>query len=183
VNATGDFQQLALKYLDTLHNYARILTRDPSTAEDLLQETLVRAYRGFGSYDPALSAKVWLLKIMKNANIDRCRRQQARPVEEPLPEDPGPDRSLSGDVPLNPEEILLQRLAIDEVRAAIRRLPPLWREAVELRDIEGLSYQEIADVLGSPVGTVMSRLYRGRNLVRSLLLERPVVQSRENRGV
>ena len=86
-------------------------------------------------------------------------------------------------VPLNPEEILLQRLAIDEVRAAIRRLPPLWREAVELRDIEGLSYQEIAEVLGSPVGTVMSRLYRGRNLIRSLLLERPIAQSRENRGV
>jgi RNA polymerase sigma-70 factor (ECF subfamily) len=183
VDASGDFQQLALKYLDTLHNYARILTRDPSAAEDLLQETLVRAYRGFGSYDRALSVKVWLLKIMKNANIDRCRRHQARPVEDPLPDEPGQDRSISGEIPLNPEEILLQRLAIDEVRAAIRRLPPLWRETVELRDIEGLSYQEIAEVLGSPVGTVMSRLYRGRNLIRSLLLERPVVQSRGTRGV
>jgi RNA polymerase sigma-70 factor (ECF subfamily) len=183
VNASSDFQPLALRYLDTLHNYARILTRDPSEAEDLLQETLVRAYRGFGSYDRALSAKVWLLKIMKNAHIDRCRRRQARPVEEPLPDELGPDRSISGEIPLNPEEILLQRLAIDEVRAAIRRLPPLWREAVELRDIEGLSYQEIAEVLGSPVGTVMSRLYRGRNLIRSLLLGHPAVEPRETRGV
>lgn len=183
MSESSEFHQLVLKFLDTLHNYARVLTRDPSGAEDLLQETLVRAYRGFGSYDRALSAKVWLLKIMKNAHIDRCRRQQARPVEEPLPDEPGPDRSISGEIPLNPEEILLQRLAIDEVRAAIRRLPPLWREAVELRDIEGLSYQEIAEVLGSPVGTVMSRLYRGRNLVRSLLLGHPVAQSRGTRGV
>jgi RNA polymerase sigma-70 factor (ECF subfamily) len=183
VNASGDFQQLFLKYLDTLHNYGRVLTRDASEAEDLLQETLVRAYRGFASYDRALNAKVWLLKIMKNTHIDRCRRKRVRPIEEALPDEPGRDRSISGDIPLNPEEILLQRLAIDEVRAAIRRLPPVWREAVELRDIEGLSYQEIAQVLGSPVGTVMSRLSRGRNLIRALLLGHPVAQPRDTRGL
>lgn len=86
-------------------------------------------------------------------------------------------------VPLNPEEILLRRLDIEEVRAGIRRLPPAWREAMELRDIEGLSYQEIAHVTGRPVGTVMSRLYRGRNMLRAFLQATPAPQPGRTGGL
>ena len=172
---SADFRELALKYMDSLYNYARILTRSETEAEDLLQETLLRAFRGLASLNRSLSPKAWLLKIMKNAHIDRGRRKRARPMEEELPdEQAGPDGAL----PLNPEEILLRRLAIEDVRGAIRRLPPIWREAVELRDIEGLSYQEIGHVIDKPIGTVMSRLYRGRNRLRSLLQAHDVVQPR-----
>lgn len=169
----ADFRELAVKHMDSLYNYGRILTRNETEAEDLLQETLLRAFRGRTSLNWGLNPKVWLLKIMKNAHIDRCRRKLARPVEEALQEEHGLAECA---LPLNPEEILLRRLAIEDVRAAIRRLPPVWREAVELRDIEGFSYQEIASVIDRPIGTVMSRLYRGRNLLRSFLQSHHAIQ-------
>ncbi len=186
MDLSADFQQLALKHLDSLHNYGRILTRSETEAEDLLQETLLRAFRGFEALNRDLSIKVWLLKIMKNAHIDRCRRRLCRPMEGELREEEGPAESLQGELaPLNPEEILLRRLAIDEVRSAIRRLPPVWREAVELRDIEGLSCLEIAHVIDRPIGTVMSRLYRGRNLLRTLVQQpqRPETRPGTVRGL
>lgn len=170
----AEYQQLVLIHLDSLHNYAKILTRSPEETEDLLQETLLRAYRSFGSFDRSFDCKVWLFKIMRNAQIDRMRRKHARPVEEGWPGFDGLEPDTRKEVslypvPMNPEEILLRRLTIEEVRTAIRNLPPLWREIVELREIEGLSYQEIAEIIGKPIGTVMSRLYRGRNLLRSAL--------------
>ena len=168
------FQELALKYLDSLYSYGRLLTRDDTEAEDLLQETLLRGFRHRATLDPALNPKAWLFKVMRNAHIDRCRGRSARPSEVALAAD---DRSELGDAEaselrptlLDPEEILLRRVAIAEVRAAIRRLTPVLREVVELRDIEGLSYREIAAVIGRPIGTVMSRLARGRNLLRAAL--------------
>jgi RNA polymerase sigma-70 factor, ECF subfamily len=174
----AEFRELALKYMDSLYNYARILTRHETEAEDLLQESLLRAFRGHASLDRDLSPKAWLLKIMKNAHADRGRRKRARPLEEELQEEHGVAGSA---LPLNPEEILLRRLAIDDVRSAIRRLPPLWREALELREIEGLSYQEIARIIDRPIGTVMSRLSRARNLLRSFLQDHHPVQSRGTR--
>jgi RNA polymerase sigma-70 factor (ECF subfamily) len=175
MDLSADFRELALKHLDSLYNYARLLTRDETEAEDLLQESLLRAFRGLASLNRDLSPKAWLLKIMKNSHIDRGRRKRARPIEEELQEDQGVrDDAL----PLNPEQILLRRLAIEDVRSAIRRLPPIWREAIELRDIEGLSYQEIAHVIDRPIGTVMSRLFRARNLLRSFLQDRYAVEPR-----
>ena len=112
---------------------------------------------------------------MRNAHIDRCRGRSARPSEVALRGRrrlgawATRKRRSSGRPLLDPEEILLRRVAIAEVRAAIRQLPPVLREAVELRDIEGLSYREIAAVIGRPIGTVMSRLARGRNLLREAL--------------
>jgi RNA polymerase sigma-70 factor (ECF subfamily) len=85
-------------------------------------------------------------------------------------------------VPLNPEEILLRRLTVEEVREAIRRLPPVWREVVQLREMEGLAYREIAQVIGKPIGTVMSRLYRGRNLLRSFLQD-PLSEKLKSRSI
>ena len=168
------FQELSLKYLDSLYNYGRLLTRDETEAEDLLQETLLRGFRHRATIDPALNPKAWLFKVMRNAHIDRCRGRSARPSEVVLlsgeaSEHGGAEAPELRPNLLDPEEILLRRVAIAEVRAAIRQLPPVLREAVELRDIEGLSYREIAAVIGRPIGTVMSRLSRGRNLLRAAL--------------
>jgi RNA polymerase sigma-70 factor, ECF subfamily len=174
VDDAVQFQELALKHLDSLYNYGRLLTRDDTEAEDLLQETLLRAFRHRATLDPALNPKAWLFKVMRNAHIDRCRGRTARPSEVALPADEASEQreteaSELRPALLDPEEILLRRVAIAEVRAAIRQLPPALREAVELRDIEGLSYREIAAVIGRPIGTVMSRLARGRNLLRAAL--------------
>jgi RNA polymerase sigma-70 factor, ECF subfamily len=174
VDDAVQFQELALKYLDSLYNYGRLLTRDDTEAEDLLQETLLRGFRHRATLDPALNPKAWLFRVMRNTHIDRCRGRSARPGEVALANGDGPDHGgaeaaeVQPDL-LDPEEILLRRVAIAEVRAAIRQLPPVLREAVELRDIEGLSYREIAAVIGRPIGTVMSRLARGRNLLRAAL--------------
>ena len=171
-----EFQTLVLKDLDSMYNYALILRRNGPEADDLLQETLLRAFRAFGSFKRHLSFKVWLFKIMKNAHLDWGRRLRVRPEEEWKGEEAlaqeGTRDLVLFPVPLTPEEILLRRLKVEEVREAICRLPTILREVVELREIEGLSYQEIADIIDKPIGTVMSRLYRGRNLLRSFLQER-----------
>jgi RNA polymerase sigma-70 factor (ECF subfamily) len=177
VDSGVEFQGLVLEHLDSLYNYALVLTRRPEEAEDLLQDVLVRGFQGFRGYDRSLSFKAWMFTIVKHAYIDRYRRQRGRPAEEPLwagggMEDPvlSLDNPLCS-VPLAPEDVLLRREAIEQVREAIRRLPDEMREVLELRDVEGLSYREIARIVNRPIGTVMSRLYRGRNLVRTCLVE------------
>ncbi|HEY7649390.1 MAG TPA: sigma-70 family RNA polymerase sigma factor [Methylomirabilota bacterium] len=171
----SEFQGLVRTYLDSVYNYALVLTRRTEDAEDLLQESLVRAYQGFDTFDRSLSFKPWMLTIVRNVQTDRQRRQRARPLEEAVGLDEAepvvPMEGLLCSIPLAPEDILLRRETVEQVRDAIRRLPPLLREIVELRDIEGLSYREIATVVGRPIGTVMSRLYRGRNLLRTYLIE------------
>ena len=172
-----EYQGLVLGHLDSLYNYALVLTRRSEDAEDLLQEVLVRGFQGFASFDQTLSFKGWMFTIIKNAYIDRFRRQRRLPHEEPLWATRGveePVLSLDNplcSVPLAPEDLLLRREAIEQVREAIRRLPDEMREVVELRDVEGLAYREIARVINRPIGTVMSRLYRGRNLLRTCLVE------------
>jgi RNA polymerase sigma-70 factor (ECF subfamily) len=165
----AECQELVLRELDAAYSYALTLAGSRPEAEDLLQETLLRAYRAFGSYKRHLSFKVWLFKIMKNAHIDRQRRRRVRQGGDWGRQQEGGEEAtrevLPYPVPLNPEELLLRRLTIEEVRDAIRRLP------VVLRDLQGLSYQRIAEVIDKPIGTVMSRLYRGRNLLRSILQE------------
>jgi RNA polymerase sigma-70 factor (ECF subfamily) len=161
--------------LDSLYSYALLLARPPEDADDLLQESLIRGFRGFETFDRALPFKAWMLAIIRNTYVDRYRRRRARPPEDELT-DETPAATLDSPlyaIPLAPEDIVLRQETIEQVREAIRRLPFLMREVVELRDIEGLSYQEIAKVIARPVGTVMSRLYRGRNLLRTYLVERP----------
>jgi RNA polymerase sigma-70 factor (ECF subfamily) len=189
VDDAVQYQELALKYLDSLYNYARLLTRDDTDAEDLLQEALLRGFRHRAAIDPALNPKAWLFKVMRNAHIDRCRARSSRPSEVALSNGDGQEHEAATDAALrpallDPEEILLRRVAIAEVRSAIRHLPPALREAVELRDIEGLSYREIAAVIGHPIGTVMSRLARGRTLLRvSLQAHRDPIPPEPSRGV
>jgi RNA polymerase sigma-70 factor, ECF subfamily len=176
VNRGSEFQDLVRTYLDSLYNYALVLTRQTQDAEDLVQESLVRAYEGFDTFDRSLSFRPWIFTVMRNVQIDRQRRRRVRPSEEPLGGDEGAEPGMPMEsplyaIPFAPEDILLRRETVEQVREAIRRLPPPLREIVELRDIEGLSYREIAAIVCRPIGTVMSRLYRGRNLLRTYLVE------------
>ncbi len=170
-----EFQALTVEHLDSLYAYALLLSRAGPGAKDLLQETLLRAFRAFGSYKRDLSFKVWMFTIMKNVSRDWARGLRLRPVAEGWKgegwlEGDGQDTVLSP-LPLDPEQILIRNVTVEHVRQAIKNLPPVFREVVELREIEGLSYQSIAELIGRPIGTVMSRLYRGRNLLRALLQE------------
>jgi len=171
---TAEFQQLAVGSLDSLHNYAALLARQSWEAEDLLQEALARGFEAFHRFDRTLSYKAWMFTIVRNTHIDRQRRRRRSPVEdhawdEAQGEALAPESPLST-LPLAPDAILVRRERIEQVRAAIRRLPTPLREVLELRDVEGLSYQEIARIVNRPIGTVMSRLHRGRSVVRRYLL-------------
>jgi RNA polymerase sigma-70 factor (ECF subfamily) len=177
VDTGSEFQDLVRQYLNALYNYALVLTRRTEEAEDLLQESLVRAFEGFDTFDRSLSFKPWMFTVMRNVQIDRLRRRRRRPSEAPLGDDEDAESAVLLEnplyaIPLAPEDILLRRETVEHVRDAIRHLPPPLREIVELRDIEGLSYREIATIVSRPLGTVMSRLYRGRNLLRTYLVER-----------
>ncbi|OLC15550.1 MAG: hypothetical protein AUH29_07555 [Candidatus Rokubacteria bacterium 13_1_40CM_69_27] len=181
----SEFQDLVPKYLNSLYNYALVLTRRAEDAEDLLQESLVRAYDGLHTFDRSLSFKPWIFTIMRNVQIDRQRRRRRQPSERPLRDEEEAEPVVSMEnplcsIPLAPEDILVRRETVERVREAIRHLPPVLREIVELRDIEGLSYRDIATIVSRPVGTVMSRLYRGRNLLRTYLVE-PAQRPGENR--
>ena len=172
----SEFQRLVMSELDSLYGYGLVLTHDRADAEDLLQDTLLRAFRSFSTFDRNRSCKVWLFQIMKNIQIDQYRRRRSKPVEEEFED----ERTVTSDpsrevdlfpAPTDPERLLIRRLMIEEIREAIRRLPPLWQEVVQLRDIEGMTYAEIGQILEKPIGTVMSRLHRGRNQLRVFLLE------------
>lgn len=170
-----EFQERVLQHLDSLYGYAYALTHRREDAEDLLQEALERACTGFAGYNRELPFKAWILAIIRHAYIDRYRRRlaeawMAHPLEGLEPEPTVAESPLHA-IPLDPEGLLTRRETIAQVREGIQRLPPAMREVVELRDLEGLSYREIARIVNCPIGTVMSRLYRGRNLLRSYLAE------------
>jgi RNA polymerase sigma-70 factor (ECF subfamily) len=173
----SDFERLILERVDSLYGYALALTRRAQDAEDLLQDSLVRAFERFGLFDRSLSFNAWMFTIVRHTHIDRLRKLRARGLDE---------RGMVGEargepviaeesplyaIPLDPEAILARQETLERLRDAIWRLPAEMREVVALRDIEGLSYREIAGIVSCPLGTVMSRLYRGRNLLRTYLVE------------
>lgn len=179
---TGAFAEEAMSHLDTLYRGALRLTRDPDRAQDLVQDTYVRALRYQHSYEPGTNMKAWLFAIMRNLFWDRFKG--GRPEDLSLDED--------GDFPLYerlkdetamPEGEVLDKLAAKEVVAAVEKLPPLHREVVLLVDVEGFSYKEAAEVMGIPIGTVMSRLHRARQQLQRQLYdyarESGIVASRE----
>ncbi len=159
------FEAAILPYLDAAYNLARWLARDPSDAEEIVQESMVRAFTYFDGFHGG-DGRAWLFAIVRNSFYTWARRRGRHatvPLEEEMPVDDGaPD----------PETQLLRRIDARELRAAIDELPVAFREALVLREIEGLSYREIADVAGIPIGTVMSRLARARGLVRRRLAVR-----------
>ena len=164
VVSKADFGQAALEYLDALYGYAMTLTRDTTEAEDLVQETYMRAARAIDRLDSNANLKGWLFVIMRNAWLNQLRHKNAGPLFVDL------DSSEStGDAQDNPHVVYLRKLEREQVREAIESLPDAYREIVLLRDIEGFTYQEIATVLNCPAGTVMSRLGRARGRLRKML--------------
>jgi RNA polymerase sigma-70 factor, ECF subfamily len=165
------FSEEALSHLDTLYRGALRLTRDSDRAQDLVQDTYVRALRYQHSYQPGTNMKAWLFAIMRNLFWDRFRG--GRPEDLSLDDDTG-DFGLYDrlkDETAKPEEQVLDRLAASEVVAAVEKLPPLHREVVLLVDVEGFSYRDAAEVMGIPIGTVMSRLHRARQQLQKQLYD------------
>jgi RNA polymerase sigma-70 factor (ECF subfamily) len=166
---SASFSQAALEYLDALYGYAMTLTHNQTEAEDLVQETYLRAVRAFGQLMPDSNLKSWLFAIMRNVWLNQLRHARSGPQFVELDAD-DEDRSqwLKTDMD-DPHVVYLRKVERQEVRAAIESLPHLHREVVVLRDIEGFSYQQIATILRCPAGTVMSRLGRAREKLRQLL--------------
>jgi RNA polymerase sigma-70 factor (ECF subfamily) len=168
---TAEFEQEALVHLDALYRAALRLTRDRAEAEDVVQETCLRAFRAFGRFTPGTNCRAWLFTILRNVFLTRVRRAgRETPVEEVGGWDSVTDRfPAAGRPPDSPEEEFFQTMLHGEIDRALQTLPLPYREAVVLADLEGLSYREVAEALGCPVGTVMSRLFRGRGLLRHAL--------------
>jgi RNA polymerase sigma factor (sigma-70 family) len=158
------FEQTVLPHLDAAFNYARWLTRNDADAEDVVQDACVRAMRFFSSLRDE-DARAWLFTIVRNAWYSRVSRRANVAVAAPLD---GAHNDRPDDA-LDPQERLLQQHTVALVRAALEQLPVDFREVIVLREIEGLSYKEIAAVVHVPIGTVMSRLARGRERLAAVL--------------
>ncbi len=167
------FEQDVQPFRRSLLSRASRLTADQAEAEDLVQETYLRAYRSYGTFRPGTNLRAWLFRILTNAHINRYRARTRRPDETGIDdmEDPLLHRRTSDDPSWgrSAEEELLDHVTTDEVRDAVESLSPAYRWTVLLADVEGYSYKEIAERLDIPIGTVMSRLHRGRQMLRRSL--------------
>jgi RNA polymerase sigma-70 factor, ECF subfamily len=175
--ARREFEQTALPLLDNLYGAAMRLTRDPAEAEDLVQDSMVRAYRFWDSFKQGTNIKAWLFTILRNTFINGYhRRGRTRSFHSDVNAQMrslGPTVALANSTsqPPGPEEALSTQITTARIREALDSLPPDYRVAVTLADLEGLSYKEIAEVMDCPIGTVMSRIYRGRKTLHKLLYE------------
>src|ERR1700686_940338 len=160
------FEELAMPLFDSLYNFARWLVQNSNDAEDLVQETHLKALRSFASFQPGTNFRAWMFQILRNtflssrSTLDR-RMTVAMESEEDFPVLP--------DTSATPESQLIQRSGVDVIREAIEQLPMIFREVILLCDVEDASYREIAEILSIPIGTVMSRLARARKAVRASL--------------
>src|SRR6516162_7276314 len=168
-----EFEKLALSQLDPLYSAALRLTKNDRDAEDLVQDTCMRAFRFFDKFERGTNMKAWLFKILTNTFINRYRRRiKERTVVEGIDRDAVHERFISRDATdfaANPEQYLFDRLLSDDVLRAIDALPIDFRLVVILADLQEFSYKEIAEILEVPVGTVMSRLFRGRKALQRAL--------------
>jgi len=171
--AKQEFESLALAQLDSLYSAALRLTKNERDAEDLVQDTCMRAYRFFDKFERGTNIKAWLFKILTNTFINRYRRRvKERTLVEGSERDAVHERFISrdaSDFAANPEQYFFDRLLSDDVLRAMDALPIEFRLVVILADLQEFSYKEIADILECPVGTVMSRLFRGRKLLQKTL--------------
>jgi RNA polymerase sigma-70 factor (ECF subfamily) len=163
------FEEIVLPHLDAAFNYARWLTNNDAEAEDVVQDACLRAMRFFSSLRDD-SARAWLFAIVRNTWFSRVSRR-AGATEMTVMDGA---RNVPADEALDPEQQLLQRHTVARVRAALEQLPADFREVIVLRELEGLSYKEIAAVVHVPIGTVMSRLARGRERLLAMLKPMPM---------
>jgi RNA polymerase sigma-70 factor (ECF subfamily) len=166
------FEREALPLLRELYAAALRLTRNPADAEDLVQEAYLRAYRGFGGFQEGTNLRAWLHRILTNTFINAYRKRQREP--QTVPEEEVPDwylyeKLVGNGAEASAETQVLEALPDEDVQEALASLPARFRLAVVLADVQGFSYKEIAEILDIPIGTVMSRLHRGRRVLEKVL--------------
>jgi RNA polymerase sigma-70 factor (ECF subfamily) len=173
----ADFERDAMPFARQLYGAAMRMTRNPADAEDLVQETMLKAYRAYDSFTEGTNLKAWLYRILTNTYINRYRKAQRRPTETDLGEveDLYLYRRMgseeSAEMSRSAEDQLLEGLVESDIKEAVEALPEHFRMPVLLADLEGFSYKEIAEILDVPIGTVMSRLHRGRKQLQRTLWE------------
>jgi RNA polymerase sigma-70 factor (ECF subfamily) len=167
-NSSSSAEVVGLEHIDSLYSYALVLTRNRTDAEDLVQETYVRALKAMVRLKAESNVKSWLFTILRNIWLNQLRHRRTAPQLVEMDLDGSTD-GISVEVSHNPHAIYVGAMECNLVREAIQRLPPAFREVILLREYEELSYQEIATILECPIGTVMSRLARARSKLRILL--------------
>jgi RNA polymerase sigma-70 factor, ECF subfamily len=164
------FEELAMPLFDSLYNFARWLVHDSNDAEDLVQESYLKALRSFASFRPGTNFRAWIFQILRNTFLSSCSKLDRRMTVAMGSEEDSPTLPTNS---VTPESLLIERSGNDAVRCAIEQLPVIFREVILLCDVEDASYREIAEILSIPLGTVMSRLARARKAVRESLRSTP----------
>src|SRR6056297_2563934 len=168
-----DFDEEIIPHMDALYNFALRLTTDPNDAEDLVQDTIVKAYRFFSSYEKGTNAKAWMFRILKNSFINNYRKSSKKPSQVDYDEVASfyesirAERTETSDL----EDTMYRELIDDDITNALDQIPEDFRTVVLLCDVEDFTYEEIANMLDVPIGTIRSRLHRGRNLLKAQLME------------